>query len=116
MEPHPGPHCICIFESGLLFLIPFLSLKISQFHFSLKLYRIPLCLCFSYLSVAVIKYQDENQLRVEGAYFDLGSQRDRVHCYRKGMTTVKETVVAGAGSWLMTFPIHTQEAVREKRK
>lgn len=55
-------------------------------------------------------------LEEKGAYFDLGSQRDRVHCCRKGMTTVKETVVAGAGSWLITFPIHTQEAVREKRK
>lgn len=34
-------------------------------------------------------------LEEKGAYFDLGSRRDRVHCYRKGMTTVKET---GGGS------------------
>lgn len=33
----------------------------------------------------------EIYLEEKGAYFDLGSQRDRVHCCRKGMQIVKET-------------------------
>lgn len=48
--------------------------------------------------VAVIKYQDQKQLKEERIYFGLSFQRARI--YKVGKAWER---AAGTGSWLMTF-------------
>lgn len=55
-------------------------------------------------SVAVVKRQDHNSLRLEG-YSELCFQEDKVSHSMEG-----HGMVAGGGSWLITFLIHTYEA------
>jgi hypothetical protein len=64
---------------------------------------------------AVIKYHAQKQCKGQRVCIRLWFDRDGIYHGGKGMTTVKDSMVVGAGKWLITFSSMNMKQ-REKRK